>query len=281
MYGNNPQKGAMKMNFNELLTRIGEIGIDVGLKILASILIFVVGKIVIKLLVKFLKKEKVLKGIDISAKSFIISAVRAALYILLAVTVIAILGVPMATIVAAVGSAGLAIGLALQGGLSNIAGGILIIIFKPFTVGDYITVSGESGTVEKIDIFYTTIVTADNKRIVLPNSIVSSSAVTDYSAKDTRRVDLTFSAGYESDIGKVNEILLATARAHELVLQDPEPFARLGEQGDSALIFYCRVWCKNADYWTVYFDLTEKVKEAFDRNGISIPYPQLDIHNKQ
>ncbi len=268
------------MNIQDLLTKIGEIGIDVGLKILAALLIFIVGKIVIKVLVKFLKKEKVLKNIDIAAKNFIISFLKALLYIMLVITIIAILGVPMATIIAAVGSAGLAIGLALQGGLSNIAGGILIIIFKPFTVGDYITVTGESGTVEKIDIFYTTIITVDNKRIVLPNSIVSSNAVTDYSAKETRRVDLTFSAGYECDVEKVKEVLMQTASAHELVFDDPAPFVRLGEHGDSALIFYCRVWCNNADYWTVYFDLTEKVKEAFDKNGISIPYPQLDVHNK-
>ncbi len=124
-------------------------------------------------------------------------------------------------------------------------------------------------------------VSGDNKKIVLPNSIVSSAAVTDYSAKETRRVDLKFSAGYECDVEKVKDIIMQTATAHGLVLSDPEPMVRLGEHGDHALIFYCRVWCKNADYWTVYFDLTEKVKEAFDRNGISIPYPQLDIHNKQ
>ncbi len=266
---------------NQLLIKIGEIGIDVGLKILASILIFIVGRIVIKLLVKFLKKETVFKKVDIAAKNFIISAIKASLYILLAVTLIAILGVPMATIVAAISSAGLAIGLALQGGLSNIAGGILIIIFKPFTVGDFITVSGESGAVEKIDIFYTTIISGDNKRIVLPNSIVSSSAVTDYSAKETRRVDMTFSAGYECDVEKVKEVIMQTATSHQLVLSDPEPLVRLGEHGAHALIFYCRVWCNNADYWTVYYDLTESVKAAFDKNGISIPYPQLEVHNKQ
>jgi len=265
----------------DFLKQLGEVGLDIGLKILAAVLILVVGRLIIGGVVKILKKEKTMKKVDPAAKGFIVSFAKAALYILLAVTVIAIMGVPMATIVAAIGSAGLAIGLALQGGLSNIAGGILILVFKPFSVGDYITVTGESGTVEKIDIFYTTIVTVDNKRIVLPNSTVSNNAVTDYSAKELRRVDMTFSAGYECDIEKVKSVILDTAKAHPLVLSEPsEPFVRMGEQGDSALVFYCRVWCKNADYWTVYFDLNEGMKNAFDKNGVSIPYPQLDIHNK-
>jgi small conductance mechanosensitive channel len=191
-----------------------------------------------------------------------------------------IIGVPAASLVAVIGSAGLAMGLAVQGGLTNIAGGIIILCFKPFEIGDFVETSSYSGTVVDIGLIYTTINTPDNKRVVIPNGTVSNASVVDYSAYETRRLDLELSVAYDSDIDMVKETLLSLANAHELVLKDPAPFVRLGTHGDSALIFKLRVWVKSADYWTVNFDLLEASKKVFDKRGIEIPFPQLDVHQK-
>jgi small conductance mechanosensitive channel len=200
------------------------------------------------------------------------------LKIMLIITVASILGVPMTSMLAVLGSAGLAIGLALQGSLSNIAGSFIIFIFKPFVVGDYIITGDHSGKVHDISLFYTTILTDDNKRILIPNSIVSNQTVTDVSSMPTRRVDFNFSTAYDTDIDKVKTVLLETAAAHTLVLKNPAPFAYLDKHTDVSLIFVLRVWCNNTDYWTVYVNLIENIKKAFEKNGISIPFPQFDIH---
>ena len=188
------------------------------------------------------------------------------------------LGIETTAIAAAIASAGLAIGLAMQGSLSNFAGGIMILIFKPFSIGDFIDNGTHSGTVTDIGIFYTTLETVDNKVVTIPNGALSNQSVTDYSAKEIRRLDLTFSVSYDSDIDLVKSTLKELAFAHELVMKEPEPFVRLGEQGDSALVFYLRVWVKSSDYWTVNFDMMEASKKIFDKRGISIPYPQMDVH---
>ena len=184
----------------------------------------------------------------------------------------------MTSMVAVIGSAGVAIGLALQGGLSNIAGGLMIMIFRPFSVGDYISSSSGDGTVASIGIYHTTLVTPDCRRVVIPNSALTSSTVTNYSAEPRRRVDLDFSASYGDDIDKVRAAILSVANGIPQVLKDPAAEVMVSEHSDSAVKYRVRAWCKGEDYWTVYFALQENVKRAFDEAGISIPFPQVDVH---
>ncbi len=178
------------------------------------------------------------------------------------------------------GAAGLAVGLAFQGSLSNFAGGVLILATKPFKVGDYIETNGQSGTVEAVRILYTDLVTVDNKVIRIPNGSLSNASVVNYSEKDTRRVDFQFNAAYEADSTKVISVLTEIVSGHPQALKTPEPFVRMSEHGDSAIGYTVRVWANSADYWTVYFDVIGKVKQRFDEEGLSIPYPQMDVHVK-
>jgi small conductance mechanosensitive channel len=251
---------------------------SVGLKVLYSVVILGVGLYLIKYFIKFIANLKGFHKIDLTAQSFIKSFVSIGLKVILIIIVVSILGVPLSSVVALLASAGLAIGLALQGALSNIAGGLIILIFKPFKVGDYIETQSLSGTVKEITVFYTILATPDNKRITLPNGSLTNASITNFSAEMTRRVDLTFSAPYSVDIESVKNILLMLAENHPLILKQPKPMSRLASHGDSALNYVLRVWCNNSDYWTVFYDLTEGVKKEFDKQGIAIPYPQMDIH---
>lgn len=269
------------MEFLEtLLANIGAFVASFGFRLLGAILVLVVGIFLIKWVCNFVAKAKGMQKSPKNAQILVKNIVKITLYIVLLFTVAMIIGVPAASLVAVIGSAGLAIGLALQGGLTNIAGGIIILCFKPFEIGDFVETSSYSGTVVDIGLIYTTINTPDNKRVVIPNGTVSNASVVDYSAYETRRLDLELSVAYDSDIDMVKETLLSLANAHELVLKDPAPFVRLGTHGDSALIFKLRVWVKSADYWTVNFDLLEASKKVFDKRGIEIPFPQLDVHQK-
>ncbi|MDD4708184.1 MAG: mechanosensitive ion channel, partial [Firmicutes bacterium] len=218
------------------------------------------------------------KELDATLKPFIKSVISVVLKALLVVAIISILGIETTSFVALFGAAGLAVGLAFQGSLSNFAGGVLILVTKPFKVGDYIEANGHSGTVEAIQILYTDLVTVDNKVIRIPNGSLSNASITNYSEKDTRRVDFQFGAGYEADPAKVVRVLTDIVANHPQALKEPEPFVRMSEHGDSAVIYTVRVWVKAADYWTVHFDVIEKVKQRFDEEGLSIPYPQMDVH---
>ncbi len=249
-----------------------------GIKLLCAIVILFVGFKLIKWIKKFLLTSPKLAKLDDGLRSFLSSFSGIALYAVLFVTVAMILGVPVTSFITVLASCGVAIGLALQGSLSNFAGGIMILLFKPFKVGDYIEAAGESGTVSEISVVYTVLLTVDNKRITIPNGSITNSVIKNYSAEPIRRVDLTFGTAYDSDIDKVKEIIGQVIAQHPLTLDKPEPFVRLSEHGDSALKFTARVWCKNEDYWTVHFDVMESVKNAFDQNGIAIPYPQVDVH---
>ena len=220
------------------------------------------------------------RNVDPTIFNFLHTVAAIALYVLLVFTCASILNLPMTGFMTALGSIGLAIGLALQGGLSNLAGSVLIAVFRPFGLGDYIETGDTAGTVKDIGLFYTTLQTFDNRRIIIPNGSLSGGTITNYSTLPTRRVDLEFSAAYASDIDRVNGILLRVASSHPLTLEDPAPFARLLRQDSSALVFVLRVWCKTADYWTVRFDLNEQVKKAFDQAGVEIPFPQLDVHSR-
>lgn len=266
------------MNWETIWTTLFEFATSWGIKLLAAIIILIVGIKLIGALTKWIKKSHKLDKVDDSLRSFLGSFSKIALYIVLVITVAMILGVPATSFITILASCGVAIGLALQGSLSNFAGGIMILLFKPFKVGDYIEAGGEAGTVEEISVVYTVLLTPDNKRITIPNGTLTNSVIENYSAEKTRRVDLTFSTAYDADIEKVKKILMDVASSHPKALKDPEPFVRLSEHSDSALTYTVRIWCKNEDYWDVNFDTIESVKEAFDKNGIEIPYPQMDVH---
>ena len=254
---------------------------DIGLKLFLSALLFIVGRLAVRSTVKAIQNSKTVKKMEPTVAHFLINFVKVVLYVLLSVTIIAVLGVPMASVIAAIASAGVAIGLALQGALSNFAGGIMILLFHPFRVGDFIEVDGFSGTVSDIDVFYTFLKTADNKAVTVPNGNIMSNAVINYSVGGTRRVELTFQAAYGTDVNRVKALLLEEALRHELVLTDPEPFCRLTEQGESSLTFTLRVWTKVSDYWLVRFDLLETIHQRLVKEGIEIPFSQLDVHIKQ
>ena len=187
------------------------------------------------------------------------------------------LGINASSLLALVGVLGLAVSLSVKDSLSNLAGGLTILGTRPFKVGDYVEIGSNSGTIQEIGLVYTSLTTVDNRRILVPNSVVVDAEVTNYTAEPLRRVDLKVTASYDAPVERVKQTIQEVVNAHDLVLSDPPPFARLSEYGDSALEYVVRAWCANADYWTVYHDLLEQIKVAFDREGISIPYPHMEV----
>ena len=266
------------MDWGTFLDFLSELATSVGLKLLESVIVLIVGIKLIGWLKKWIKETPKLDKLEVSLRSFLISFSSIVLYILLIITVAMILGVPVTSFITILASCGVAIGLALQGSLSNFAGGLMILFFKPFKVGDYIEAAGESGTVEEISVVYTVLLTPDNKKITIPNGTLTNSVIENYSSEENRRVDFTFNTGYECDIEKVKELIIGIISEHPATLKTPEPFVRLSNHGESSLVFTARVWCRNEDYWNVNFDVIEKVKKSFDENNISIPYPQIDVH---
>lgn len=260
---------------------VAEYAITYGGRLLAALVLLLIGFRIIKMLNKKLAKAKVFDKIEASTRNFMFKVLDVAAKVLLVILAASILGVPMASVVAVIGSAGLAIGLALEGSLGNIASGVVLMVTKPFKEGDFITVGADGGTVEDIGIFYTTITTPDKRHIVYPNSTVAGATIVNVSAEKERRVDLVFTTGYNADMQNVKNCINAVINRHPLAMKEPEPFVRLSKHGDSALEFTVRVWTKAEDYWTVYFDLLEQVKEEFDAKGIEIPYPQMDVHIKE
>ena len=249
-------------------------------KILVTALILIVGLWIVKVVMKKFKKGKLIAKVNPAARGFFCSALDVVLKGVIIISACTYVGIPMASVVAVLGSAGVAIGLALQGSLSNLAGGLMILFFKPFKIGDFIEASGESGTVVEISVVYTELLTPDNKRITVPNGTLTNSVIKNYSAEDTRRVDFTFNVAYDSNDETVKKLISEIIQAHPLSLAEPAPVVRLSAHADSSLTYSARVWCKNADYWTVYFDIMEAVKASFDKNGINIPFQQMDIHIK-
>ena len=268
------------MNLQEVLNELVAWAIVFGRKLLASLLVLIVGRILIKWVNKLMTKGRFAEKNDKTVVTVLSHFVSAALYVMLVVIVIGILGVPTASVITVIASAGVAIGLALQGALSNIAGGIMILILRPFRVGDYVEVAGKAGPVTDVGIFYTTLTTPDNKVVIIPNGTVMGDTVTNISVKDTRRVDFSFCVAYGTDVEKVKSILMEEAANHALVLKDPAPFCRLSVQNESSLDFVLRVWVKSGDYWTVNFDLLETVTKRFEKEGIEIPFNQLDVNIK-
>lgn len=260
---------------------IAEYAISYGGRLLAALAVLLIGFRIIKILNKKTAKAKVFDKIESSTKNFMFKVIDVAAKVLLVILAASILGVPMASVVAVIGSAGLAIGLALEGSLGNIASGVVLMVTKPFKEGDFITVGGDGGTVEDIGIFYTTLITGDKRRVIYPNSTIAGATIVNASSEKERRVDLVFTTSYNADVQTVKNCINAIIDKHPLTMKEPEPFVRLSKHGDSALEFTVRVWTAADDYWTVYFDLLEQVKADFDAKGIEIPYPQMDVHIKE
>lgn len=245
--------------------------------ILAAI-VWLVGREVIRNLTRILERRINRSKVDDTLKPFIASIVSNSLKVLLAISVIGILGIETTSFAAIIGAAGLAIGLAFQGSLSNFAGGVLLLVTRPIDVGDYIEADGYSGTVEAIDILNTRLKTPDNKIVYMPNSNLSDTNITNYSVEATRRVDWTIGVDYEEDIEEVKRVLREVVEAHPDILEDPAVFVRLTDHGDSSLNFTVRAWVLAENFWPVKYDILEEVKKRFDKEDISMPFPQMDVH---
>ncbi|MCC8061539.1 MAG: mechanosensitive ion channel [Clostridiales bacterium] len=246
-------------------------------KIILALIVWFVGGVLIKTFLNALQKNKMFEKIEDTVKRFTLSFVKGGLYVILVIAVIGILGVPMASVITVLASAGVAVGLALQGALSNLAGGIMLMLFKPFRAGDFVEASGATGVVQEITLFYTTFLSLDNKRIMVPNGNLMNANIVDYSSEELRRVDLTYTCAKSEKPSRIQEILRAAIDTQEKILKAPEPFARLSGGDNEAMEFTVRVWCKNDDYWDVYFDLNQKIVEAFAENGVAQPARRLVV----
>lgn len=267
------------MNLETILASLTTWSVNIAGRLVLGAIVLVVGFKLAKLILKIISKSKVMNQLDPAVQSFTKNFASISMKVLILITVAGIIGINMASFITILGSVGVAVGLSLQGSLSNVAGGLIILIFKPFKIGDFITVDTASGTVKEIGIFYTHLTTADNCKIIIPNSVVSNETLINATEQDKRRVDITVTVNYDSDIQKVKDILLGIANNHPKVINEPaEPLARISNHGPNALEFVFRSWCKSEDYWTVKFDLLESIKVEFDANNIRIPYPQLDVH---
>lgn len=266
----------------DIVQIINDYVIPWGINISIALVILFIGRMVINsvisLLGKLLSKTEKL---DKMLVDFVLSIVKAFLFLVLIIAVLSKLGVDTTSLVALIGAAGLAIGLALKDSLQNFASGVMLLMLKPFKAGDMVEAGGVAGVVEKIHIFNTIMRTGDNKEIIVPNGTIYSDSITNYSARDTRRVDMVFGISYDDDFKKAKEILLQLVAEDERILKDPEPVVALGELGASSVDFIVRAWVVTGDYWKVKWDMNERVKETFDAQGISIPYPQMDVHVHQ
>ena len=240
-------------------------------KVLLAIVVWFVGKFIVNKILGLVGKIKALDKIEPNTRTFVLSALKWLLYVILVVSIVAILGVPMASVITVLGTAGAAIALSLQGSLSNLAGGIMLVIFRPFKVGDFVEASGVTGTVKEITLFYTVLNTVDNCRINVPNGALMNANIVDYSAEATRRVDLSFASAKSEDPKKIQSLMLDVMEQNEKVLKDPAPFARLSGGTNEAMQFTARAWCKTEDYWDVYFDLTQAITEKLGENGVQAP----------
>ena len=252
--------------------------VDFALALVTALVIFYVGRIVVKLVTRAIRKVMNAQEVDPTLVTFISNLVNMVLMVIVAIAAIGALGVQTTSFIAILGAAGLAVGLALQGSLSNFASGVLIIIFRPYKVGDWVEAAGISGAVKEVQILTTILTTGDNKRVIVPNSQIMDSVITNYSANDTRRVDMVVGVSYSDDLDKVRNVIGELIAADDRILADPAPKVAVSELADSSVNFVVRPWVKTADYWGVMFDLTEAVKKRFDQEGISIPFPQQDVY---
>ena len=268
----------MDINISEILTNLTSACITIAGKLLLSAVVLFFGRFLIKLLLKLFPNGKRHDHMDKTVRLFINNFIKITLYVALAITIVAIMGIPMASVITVFASAGAAIALAVQGSFSNFMGGIMMLIFKPIAVGEFVKVGGDSGTVTEIGIFYTVLLTPDNLTVTIPNKTMVDTTIINYSKKDTRRVDILVGVAYDSDVELVRRTILDVIAANEKALADPEPFVRITEMADSSLDFSIRVWCNSADYGMLRSDLFEELNAAFERAGIEVPYNTLDVN---
>jgi|MDTG01.1.fsa_nt_gb small conductance mechanosensitive channel len=266
------------MDVEKILEKIINMGVEYGPKLLGAILVWIIGSWVIKAIMKNFVKVLDKRDMDASLKPFLKSLFGILLRAMLIISVLGMLGIQMTSFVAILGAAGLAVGMALSGTLQNFAGGVMILLFKPFRVGDFIDAQGHMGSVKEIQIFNTILTTPDNKTIIIPNGGLSNSSMTNFSTEPLRRVDWTFGVGYGDSVKKTRKVIAKIAAEDERILKDPELFIGLAELGDSSVNFAVRAWVKAEDYWGVFFDMNEKVYETFEKEGLNIPFPQMDVH---
>ena len=249
-----------------------------SIKIVAALAIFIIGRWIAKWLTGVMRKVMTKSNMDAMLVNFLGNIVYTVLLLVVVMAALDQLGIQTTSLLAVFGAAGLAIGLALKDSLGNFSSGVMLILFRPFKVGDFIEAGGVMGVVEEVRMFATVMRTGDNREIIVPNSQIYGGTITNYSARDTRRVDMVFGIGYDDDIGKAKKVLEGLLAADDRILKDPAPVIAVGELGDSSVNILVRPWVKSGDYWGVYWDMMEKVKLAFDENGISIPYPHQEVY---
>lgn len=268
------------INWSQIGTDFVNFCVNIAWKMLLALLVLIVGNLIIRFVLKRFGKSQAAQKMDPTALSFIRSFLRIGMYAVLAIAIVGILGVEMASIITVLATCGAALALALQGSLSNLAGGLMLLIFRPFRTGDYIEASGEDGTVIELGIFYTVLLTPNNQQVTIPNGTLISTVITNYSKEKTRRVVIDMNVAYGTDVEATKELIMGVAKAHSKVLSDPAPFIRLTEMADKSLKITLRVFCNTDDYWDVNFDLTEAVNQAFVENNISVAVPKMDVRVK-
>ena len=269
------------MDWNAILNTFVNGCINVAWRLIAALVILVVGRAIIKFVVKRVKNnKKMAERLEPTVHKFACNVIKFGLYVLLAISIIGTLGVEMASIITVLATFGAAIALAVKGAFSNLVGGIMLLIFKPIKVNDFVEIGGKSGTVEDVGIFYTQLKTGDNLTVNVPNAVVVDSVTVNYSRKETRRLDLALDVAYGTDIEKAKSVIADVIAAHSLTLKDPAPFIRMTAMKDSSIEITVRVWCNRGDFAVLKSDLLEQLNVAFESNNIEVPFPQLDVHTK-
>lgn len=263
---------------NTLWEKFYDVVITFGPRLIGAIITLIIGWWIIKIILRSLRKGFEKKEMEPSLRGFLNSMIGILLKTLLLISVVGMIGVQMTSFIAILGAAGLAVGMALSGTLQNFAGGVIILLFKPFKVGDYIEAQGHSGSVNEIQIFNTILKTPDNKTIIIPNGGLSTGSMINYSTEPRRRVDFVFGIGYGDDVDKAKQVLQKLIGDDDRILKDPAPFIAVSELADSSVNLVVRVWAESSNYWGIYFDLHEKVYKTFDKEGLNIPFPQMDLH---
>lgn len=269
---------ALGFTWDEAVEMIKTTGVEFGINVVTALAIFYIGKLAVSIVMRALRKVMHARSVDKTLETFVCNLVRMALLTFVFIAAIGALGIQTTSFIAVLGAAGLAVGLALQGSLANFASGVLIVLFRPYKVGDFVDAAGVAGTVLEVQILTTVFKTGDNKSVIVPNGQVMGSVITNFSANDTRRVDMVIGVSYDDDLDKVRATLKELIAADDRILDDPAYKIAVSELADSSVNFVVRPWVKTEDYWNVMFDLTEAIKKRFDKEGISFPFPQQDVH---
>lgn len=271
----------LNFDYDALTAKLQTIGVEFGIKIISALAIFIIGRIIVRIMLSGLRKVMDRIGMDKTLQTFLANIVSVLLTLVVVLAALNQLGVEMTSLIAVLGAAGLAVGLALQGSLANFAAGVLIIFFRPYRAGDYIDAGGSAGTVEAVTIFNTILTTPDNRKVVIPNSNVTSGPITNFSAHDTRRIDLIIGVGYDDDLKVAQKAINDVISAESRVLAEPAPVVAVESLGDSSVNFVVRPWVSTSEYWPTRWALIQGIKEKLDEVGVSIPYPQRDVHIHQ